>query len=263
MLAGVDDSLRFDPELSDDLKIAVSEACNNVVMHAYDGRPGSMVVDLAIDRSGVQVAVRDHGRGLADPGGADDSTGVGRAVISALADQVDFISAPQGGTEVRMVFTRHGVAVGVPDDAPSLPHEPDWLENLSGDLVACLSPVELLRGVLGRIARSLAARARFSLDRFSDVYLVTDAVAAHARGAASGSAVGFAIVTANRRLELTVGPMRHGSGARLGLDDGSAGADPPERSALALLADGLSARSTGDAELLCVLLVDTRRENSP
>ncbi len=49
-----------------------------------------------------------------------------------------------------------------------------------------LSPVTLLTGVLGRLARTLAATAHFSLDRFSDVYLVTDTLAAHAAAAAVG-----------------------------------------------------------------------------
>ena len=43
-----------------------------------------------------------------------------------------------------------------------------------GEVVVSLSPVTLLPGVLGRLARTLAATAHFSLDRFSDVYLVTD-----------------------------------------------------------------------------------------
>ena len=94
-----------------------------------------------------------------------------------------------------------------PDD-----HAGSWL---SGDAVVSLSPISLLAGVLGRVARALAARARFSLDRFSDVYLVTDAIAAHAGRAAKGARLSFAISTAAQRLELTIGPFVDGSGGQL------------------------------------------------
>ncbi len=70
-------------------------------------------------------------------------------------------------------------------DAPAhIAPEDGWTAGLSGDAVVSLSPVSFLGALLGRLARALAARARFSLDRFSDVYLVTDAIAAHAARAA-------------------------------------------------------------------------------
>ena len=50
MLSGVAERLAMDPELLDDLKTSVSEACNNVVLHAYEGEPGPMDVRLFVDR---------------------------------------------------------------------------------------------------------------------------------------------------------------------------------------------------------------------
>ncbi len=85
----------------------------------------------------------------------------------------------------------------------------------AGEVVVSLSPVTLLTGVLGRLARTLAATAHFSLDRFSDVYLVTDTLAAHAAAAAAGSRIGARMAADERRLELTVGPFRSGTGAQL------------------------------------------------
>src|SRR5436305_1686106 len=65
MLSGVAELLSMDPELLDDLKTAVSEACNNVVLHAYPGSVGPLTVTLSVGVGGVEVLVRDQGRGIA------------------------------------------------------------------------------------------------------------------------------------------------------------------------------------------------------
>src|SRR5437868_10102568 len=64
MLGGVAELLQLDPELLDDVKTAVSEACNNVVMHAYEGASGPLSVCLYAQDDGLEVIVRDHGRGI-------------------------------------------------------------------------------------------------------------------------------------------------------------------------------------------------------
>ncbi len=66
MLSGVAEQLAMDPELLDDLKTSVSEACNNVVLHAYHGEPGPMDIELFIDEASVRVSVQDRGIGLSD-----------------------------------------------------------------------------------------------------------------------------------------------------------------------------------------------------
>ena len=122
-------------------------------------------------------------------------------------------------------------------------------------MIVSLSPVTLLPGVLGRLARTLAATAHFSLDRFSDVYLVTDTLAAHASDAprrASGSR--RALTAEDRRLELVVGPFRKGTGSRLDVQASDHPASP-----LVLLSDQVSVQEAGDAELLRVVVIDHRR----
>jgi hypothetical protein len=119
-------------------------------------------------------------------------------------------------------------------------------------VVVTLSPVSLLAPVLGRLARTLAATAHFSLDRFSDVYLVTDTIAAHAAGAASAPRVGARLMAGERRLELTVGPFRTGSGAQLD-PTASSHASP-----LALLSDQVSIERDDNSEMLRVVVIDHR-----
>jgi serine/threonine-protein kinase RsbW len=256
VLAGVAELIGLDPELLDDLKTAVSEACNNVVMHAYDGSTGPLAVRMYIEPEAIEVVVLDQGGGLPPLAPADESIrGVGLSVIRALAEQAEFRSRPDSGTEVRMSFAgqRDGRPLfHLPSRAGPDERNAAWL---TGDAVVSLSPIGLLAGVLGRVARALAARARFSLDRFSDVYLVTDAIAAHSAAAASGPRIGFAITAGGRRLELTVGPFRLGTGrelrGRAELDDA--------RSPLELLSDELNIEPAGGIELLRVLMVDHRR----
>jgi serine/threonine-protein kinase RsbW len=256
VLAGVAELIGLDPELLDDLKTAVSEACNNVVMHAYEGDTGPLIVRMYIDPEAIEVVVLDHGSGLPPLAPADETIrGVGLSVIRALAERAEFHAVPDGGTEVRMSFA--GQRDGKPlFHLPSRPgpddHEPDWL---TGDAVVSLSPISLLAGVLGRVARALAARARFSLDRFSDVYLVTDAIAAHAGRAANGSRMSFAISTDTQRLELTIGPFTAGSGEQLSHQ----APDYSAASALTMLSDELEVRRDDGGEVLYVVMIDRRR----
>jgi len=256
VLAGVAELIGLDPELLDDLKTAVSEACNNVVMHAYDGETGPLSVRMYIEPDAIEVVVADQGSGLPPLAPADETIrGVGRSVIRALAEQAEFRGGPQGGTEIRMTFAgeRDGKPLfHLPTRAGPDDHEAAWL---AGDAVVSLSPISLLAGVLGRVARALAARARFSLDRFSDVYLVTDAISAHAGRAAKGARMSFAVSTDTQRLELTIGPFLDGSAAQLRhqAPDYSAG------SAITMLSDALDVREEDGGEVLHVVMLDRRR----
>jgi serine/threonine-protein kinase RsbW len=254
-LGGVADQLALDPELLDDLKTAVSEACNNVVMHAYDDEPGPLEVLLYARRDAIEVVIRDEGNGIPTIAPSDDRLqGVGLPVIRALTQRSEFRSMPAGGTEVRMVFAgeRDGKRLfAQPADATP---EEAWVDHLAGDAVVSLSPVSFVGGVLGRLARALAAKARFSLDRFSDVYLVTDAIAAHAARAARGGRITFGMSTEVRRLELTIGPFRDGSGTTLG----QRGNAHDVGGALAMLSDEVEIRPVQDGEMLHVVMVDHR-----
>jgi serine/threonine-protein kinase RsbW len=256
VLAGVAELIGLDPELLDDLKTAVSEACNNVVMHAYDGETGPLGVRMYINPEAIEVVVEDQGSGLPPLAPADETIrGVGLSVIRALAERAEFRALPEGGTEVRMSFAgqRDGKPLfHLPSQAGPDDQNGPWL---SGDAVVSLSPISLLAGVLGRVARALAARARFSLDRFSDVYLVTDAIAAHAGRAAKGSRLSFAISTDAQRLELTIGPFVDGSGSQLSRQ----GSEYSAASALTMLSDELDVREEDGAEVLYVVMVDRRR----
>ncbi len=253
-LSGIGEQLTLDPELMDDLKTAVSEACNNVVMHAYEGT-GPLDVDLFAAPESLTVVVRDEGSGIPSPATAEDNlVGVGLPVIRALTRHSEFRSRPDGGTEVLMEFpgTRSGKPLFMVPEA-AIPSD-GWTARLAGDAVVSVSPVSIVGSVLGRLARALAARARFSLDRFSDVYLVTDGIAAHAVRAAQGKRISFGISTQSRRLDLTIGPLRPGSSAPLREES----AIRSIASGLSVLSDQLDIQSADGGELLHVVMIDHR-----
>ncbi|MHB0975967.1 MAG: ATP-binding protein [Candidatus Aquicultorales bacterium] len=99
--------------LVDDLKVVISEACTNVVRHAYEDDGGYMKVRLAISPEHVQVSVTDNGRGLDSVStttfrrnGNVTPGGLGIYIIKQLVDSVDYLSE-KAGTEVRVVKHLH------------------------------------------------------------------------------------------------------------------------------------------------------------
>ncbi len=255
-LSGIGELLRIDAELLDDLKMATSEAANNVIMHAYGQQPGTLSICLFAPQDEIEVVVRDRGRGIAaEIGSGETMTGVGIPIIQAVTKKATFGHAEGGGTEARMTFagTRAGKPLFEPLDG-AIPDD-GWIEKVSGDAVVSLSPATGLAGVLGRIARALAATARFSLDRFSDVYLVTDAIAAHARTAAGDRRITFGIAARPRRLEMTIGPFRVGSSDPLQSSSESLGVTTP----LLRLSDEVEVQRSNGSERLHVVMLDPRR----
>jgi anti-sigma regulatory factor (Ser/Thr protein kinase) len=253
-LSGLGERLGLDAELLDDLKTAVSEACNNVVLHAYGDEAGPLTIRLDVTADGVDALVRDRGSGIQRVAPGVDRMGVGLAVISALADRAEFLSGTEGGTDVRMSFTRGGAGLHLAHGALGPCSESERVE-LPGDVVLSVSPVSILAAVFGRVTRAIAAGKHFSVDRFSDLYPIADAIAAHAQRAASDDRpITVSINSENRRLELALAPFEPGSGSRLE----SAAGDEPGSSPLAGLADQLEVEPINGDELLRVLVLDHR-----
>ena len=125
---------------------------------------------------------------------------------------------------------------------------------MSGDVVLTVSPVELLAPVLGRIGRSLAPSAGFSLDRCADVYLVTDALGAYAERAAETTSISVALGAHDQLLEFAVAPLRRGTSRRLDAGELEHSSEP-----LASLADELTVSDVNGHETLRVAIRDHRR----
>jgi anti-sigma regulatory factor (Ser/Thr protein kinase) len=97
-----------DPALVDDMRLAISEACNNAVLHAYPSTPGPLIFSLAVEGDTIEAIVRDHGCGIRPGSGRNRGLGMGVTLINALADRADRAEFESSdlGTEVRTHFKR-------------------------------------------------------------------------------------------------------------------------------------------------------------
>lgn len=102
-LFGVDD------ESIEDIRLAVSEACTNVIEHASS--EDEYEVSVRVDEKECSIRVKNTGRGFdADSlagvmPGAGSARGRGVAIMRAVMDDFQFTSSPESGTIVHMVRT--------------------------------------------------------------------------------------------------------------------------------------------------------------
>src|SRR5687767_13112512 len=71
------EALACEPELLSDINTAVSEACNNIIQHAYGASAGPFSVELAAFPEGIEVRIHDRGRGIRQPVPDHDGLKVG------------------------------------------------------------------------------------------------------------------------------------------------------------------------------------------
>ncbi len=84
-----------------DINAAVSEACNNVVVHAYPDSDGPMDVRLWIGQTGLEVIVSDNGVGIRpnQPSPQLELQGLGLSLIQTLTEWVEFLGGAGDGNE--------------------------------------------------------------------------------------------------------------------------------------------------------------------
>ena len=236
-LAGLAEALEMDPGEVADLKTVVTEACMNVVVHAYDeGEPGPLEVRAWPEPTTLIVTVRDFGTGIRPLADVEQrSLRLGLPLIAALTESLEISAAPGRGTRVtmRIPFAEDGAE---PVSAPEIGEETH----------IGLPAGELLAPVLSRVISMFAARADLSVDELSDAVLISDALSARSSDEFPNGTARIGVKEDAGAFDIRVGPLGAGGAQRL-LD----GLRIPMLDAtLETLADEVRIESGEDGELL-------------
>jgi serine/threonine-protein kinase RsbW len=253
-LAGLADRIGMDEPGIADLKTVVTEACMNVVVHAYpQDRPGPLEVEAIPEGQGLTVVVRDYGMGIQPRPDIDrPSLRIGLTLIAALSSSFEIKGGVDRGTEIRMYLNLKSREPEEGQDGGPAAVAPPRSETTD---LRVGSP-ELVGPVLGRAISALAARREVSVDRISDAVLLSDAISAAAPEAfQDGNVVSISIADREDGVELRVGPMASGGADRLrdGLEL------PQVGGSLESLADELRSEQDDDGEYLVVGIASLTR----
>jgi serine/threonine-protein kinase RsbW len=100
----------FTPQEVSDLKLVLTEACSNIVKHAYQGEAGhEIVLSLSIAEDELALTIQDFGRKIdlskyQEPDlDVPHEGGYGIYIIETLMDGVEYDTSPQTGTILNMI----------------------------------------------------------------------------------------------------------------------------------------------------------------
>jgi serine/threonine-protein kinase RsbW len=114
VLGALAEALDLPGAVTEDMRLAVTEACTNVVRHAYAGGGGA--IDVAVRPKGgeLEVTVADAGRGIG-PSPDTAGPGLGLPLIAALTDSLEIEASRGAGSRLIMSFlrTRDTPAMGI------------------------------------------------------------------------------------------------------------------------------------------------------
>jgi anti-sigma regulatory factor (Ser/Thr protein kinase) len=114
VLGALAEALDLPPAVTADIRLAVTEACTNVVRHAYGDRAGDIDVVVRPRGRALEVIVADNGRGMG-PSPDTSGPGLGLPLMAALADSLEIQGSATAGSRLMMSFLRNRTrpAVGV------------------------------------------------------------------------------------------------------------------------------------------------------
>ena len=105
-VGGLGEALDVDEGVLSDMKLAVTEACTNVVVHAYPDSEGPMVLSGTTEGRQLTLVVADHGQGMV-PRPDSPGLGLGLPLIATLTASL-VIGSQGAGSALRMTFDLDG-----------------------------------------------------------------------------------------------------------------------------------------------------------
>lgn len=244
-LAGLAERVGMEEAGVADLKTVVTEACMNVVVHAYPAEePGLLAVEALPESDGLTVVVRDFGRGIQPrPESERPSLRIGLTLIAALSASFEIKGGVDRGTEIRMFLP-----LAARDESAERGEASEAATIQSESTAMRVGPPELVGPILSRALGALAARREISVDRLSDAMLLSDAISAHAPEGFSDGHVSLSLADRPEGVQVRVGPMRTGAAEEL-----CASLDLPEvGGSLATLADELRVEQDDEGDFLVI-----------
>ncbi len=101
------EDLQIEEDLAGQIRLAVTEACTNCVLHAYadeSGTDATFALEARVEDDDLLVVVRDDGAGITTVRSGRAGLGFGLRLMRQAASSMDVVSRPGGGTSVAMRF---------------------------------------------------------------------------------------------------------------------------------------------------------------
>ena len=180
-------AVQADPEALEDAELAVTEACANVVEHAYGSDAGVIEVSLEPQYTSMLVSVADHGHGMIDEDRGVTRPGFGLPMIRGIASEVDVRSREAGGTELWMRLPMGNAELSMNGKAP-----PD------------AAPAER---IARRLVAVIAAQTDMPSDRLIESLLAVELAARHAPRYLAGDRIRLTLERLDAGFDLRIGPL--------------------------------------------------------
>ncbi|MFW6238769.1 MAG: anti-sigma F factor [Halanaerobiales bacterium] len=95
----------------EEIKVAVSEAVSNCIIHGYPGDTGDVEIEMKIKEDRLSITVTDYGVGISDVEAVlqpsyttrDEHMGLGLAFIDSFMDSFQLESEVEEGTVLTMI----------------------------------------------------------------------------------------------------------------------------------------------------------------
>ena len=106
-IAGFAASVGLRDDLLHNVRLAVSEAVANVVLHAYPDSEGTIELTAGLVGDELRIRVADRGCGFREPS-RNPGLGLGLGLIADASEEFVMTERAAGGTALRMLFRLAG-----------------------------------------------------------------------------------------------------------------------------------------------------------